>query len=57
MTDTETIEVDREQYDEFMSILDGMLDGIDGGYGYDEQITKLDALREEMEQSPGGTDD
>lgn len=48
MTDNNTIEIDRERYDEFMSTLDGILDGI-ADNGYDEQIFRLDAIRDEME--------
>ena len=38
----------QDDYDEFMSILDRMFDGIYGN-GYDEQIIELDNLREKLE--------
>jgi len=38
----------REDYDEFMSILDGVLDSIDGN-GYGEQVTELDRIRGRLE--------
>lgn len=36
-----------EDYEEFMDILDGVLDSIYGN-GYDEQVKQLDDLREKM---------
>lgn len=38
----------QNDYDEFVAILDEMLDGIYGN-GYDEQIDRLDATRQKLE--------
>jgi hypothetical protein len=38
----------REDYEEFMGILDGILDGVYDN-GYSEQVSQLDDLREKME--------
>lgn len=46
---SDTVEIDQERYDEFMSILDGILDGIYDN-GYEEQVKRLDDLRNVMEQ-------
>jgi hypothetical protein len=39
-------------YEQFMSTLDGVLDGIYGN-GYDEQVKQLDDIREKMEPTDG----
>lgn len=38
-----------QDHNEFMSLLDGLLDSIYGNNGYDELIKQLDDLRERME--------
>jgi len=38
----------KDDYDEFTSLLDGVLDSIYGN-GYKEQINQLDAIREQLE--------
>ncbi|EMA09497.1 hypothetical protein [Haloarcula marismortui] len=38
----------QHDYQEFMSVLDGVLDSIDNN-GYAEQVTELDRLRQELE--------
>lgn len=55
MTD-DTVELDREKYEEFMSILDGVLDGIYRN-GYEEPVEKMDELRDEMVEHDGPSDE
>lgn len=38
----------QSDYDEFMSLLDGVLDSIDGN-GYGEQVAQLDSIRQRLE--------
>lgn len=45
--DNEEMLLWEEDYEEFMSKLDGILDSIYGN-GYDEQVKQLDDLREKM---------
>lgn len=47
MTD-ETVEVRKDEFEEFLSILDGVCDSIYRN-GYDEQVRQMDDLREAMQ--------
>jgi hypothetical protein len=52
-TEEDTVEIRESDYEQFMSILDGVLDSIYSN-GYEEQVRRLDDIRSAWEVDDGG---